>query len=338
MKPALKIVGGAEAELPEAPFPPDEKAKGWRFELDYERIETSDTWALARDEIRPWLLMLWFKAWQQTPIGSLPNNDELIARKIGMDTDMFSGYRHILMRGWRLHDDGRFYHPVIIETAERMLESKHSNRVRQQKFRAKQQIERSSNDQVTDSNGYVTVTDPLLTHQNQNQNQNQDQTPGPEIPTHPPANLGILPSYQGNKDKNLMHGAQKNALHAGRKIPELPLIDKDGIFYPQPEDITLWTETYPAVDVMFELGKMRSWIDANPTKRKTAKGIRKFINGWLGRCQDNGGSHKSAPNGNGAPRDKVAATYERSLANIAAMKAKFREQTQTIEGEYHEVQ
>ena len=176
-----------------------------------------------------------------------------------------------------------------------------------------------------------------IQNQNHIQNQNQNKSTEPDSSSPPPANPGISPSCQGDKDKNLMHGAQKNALHAGRKIHELPLIDKDGVFYPQAEDVLLWQETYPAVDVMFELGKMRSWIDANPTKRKTAKGIRKFINGWLGRCQDNGGSHKPATNGNGGPRDKVAAAYERSAAFAEEFKAKLRQQTRMIDGECHEV-
>lgn len=47
---------------------------------------------------------------------------------------------------------------------------------------------------------------------------------------------------------------------------------------------------YPAVDVMQELRKMRGWCLANPDKRKTRRGVRKFINGWLAREQDKGGS------------------------------------------------
>ncbi len=41
---------------------------------------------------------------------------------------------------------------------------------------------------------------------------------------------------------------------------------------------------------MQELQKMRAWLDSNPTKRKTRKGIERFINNWLARTQDSGGS------------------------------------------------
>ena len=55
-------------------------------------------------------------------------------------------------------------------------------------------------------------------------------------------------------------------------------------------DIIQWQKTYPAVDVFLELAKMESWLDANPTKRKTSKGIKRFVNSWLARAQDKGGS------------------------------------------------
>ena len=69
----------------------------------------------------------------------------------------------------------------------------------------------------------------------------------------------------------------------------LPLNDKS--FYDVPQDkITLWRETYPAVDVEQELRRMVAWLDSNPTKRKTRRGIERFINSWLAGTQDSGGS------------------------------------------------
>ena len=58
-----------------------------------------------------------------------------------------------------------------------------------------------------------------------------------------------------------------------------------------PEDlISKWKSAYPKVDVEQELKKMDTWCESNPTKRKTPKGITKFCNSWLGRCQDTGGA------------------------------------------------
>ena len=55
-------------------------------------------------------------------------------------------------------------------------------------------------------------------------------------------------------------------------------------------DITEWQELYPAVDVMQELRNMKGWCKENAAKRKTARGIRRFITGWLAREQNRGGT------------------------------------------------
>lgn len=104
-----------------APYPADTRAKGWRFEIDVERIEQSDTWTLAPSAIRPWLLMLWMTAWKQTPCGTLTNDDTLIAARIGMPLKDFTRHRAILMRGWWLAEDGRLYHAALTERVEAML-------------------------------------------------------------------------------------------------------------------------------------------------------------------------------------------------------------------------
>jgi hypothetical protein len=50
--------------------------------------------------------------------------------------------------------------------------------------------------------------------------------------------------------------------------------------------INEWRAAYQAVDVAQELRQMRVWIMANPTKRKTRRGVSAFIVRWLGKAQD----------------------------------------------------
>lgn len=50
-----------------------------------------------------------------------------------------------------------------------------------------------------------------------------------------------------------------------------------------------WSKAFPAVDVRQQLAAMRAWVIANPTKRKTPKGVRRFIVAWLDREQNRGG-------------------------------------------------
>lgn len=47
-------------------------------------------------------------------------------------------------------------------------------------------------------------------------------------------------------------------------------------------DINAWQELYPAVDIGQEFRKMKAWLYSNPERRKTRKGIKRFINSWLG--------------------------------------------------------
>jgi len=49
-----------------------------------------------------------------------------------------------------------------------------------------------------------------------------------------------------------------------------------------------WEKTYPAVDVRQQLLAMRQWLIANPTRRKTKRGMRKFVVSWLDRMQNRG--------------------------------------------------
>ena len=52
---------------------------------------------------------------------------------------------------------------------------------------------------------------------------------------------------------------------------------------------------YPAVDVVQELRKIRGWCLANPSRRKTRRGVKAFINSWLCREQDKGRARDEPP-------------------------------------------
>lgn len=74
-------------------------------------------------------------------------------------------------------------------------------------------------------------------------------------------------------------------------IITLPLNDKTDYGITQVE-VDHWNELYPAVDIMAELRKMKGWCEGNPAKRKTRRGIVRFVNTWLAKEQDRGGSRK----------------------------------------------
>ncbi len=92
----------------------------------------------------------------------------------------------------------------------------------------------------------------------------------------------------------------------------LPLNDKS--FYDVPLDkIALWKETYPGVNVEQELKRMIAWLDSNPTRRKTKRGITKFINGWLSREQDRGGTYKNSEDDHKAAVEKLLARHRSNI-------------------------
>ena len=66
-----------------------------------------------------------------------------------------------------------------------------------------------------------------------------------------------------------------------------------------------WSELYPAVDIMQCLRNMKGWLLANKRKRKTIRGINKFIITWLQNEQDKGGTRGYKPVINQATTSKV---------------------------------
>ena len=54
-------------------------------------------------------------------------------------------------------------------------------------------------------------------------------------------------------------------------------------------DRDAWATAYPAATLTTELAKASEWLKANPTKSKRSN-WRKFVTGWLSRCQDGGGT------------------------------------------------
>ena len=106
-------------------------------------------------------------------------------------------------------------------------------------------------------------------------------------------------------------------LDTGQKVISLILNDKTfhDVYL---KDIEKWNELFPAVDVMQELRKMVGWLDSNPTKRKTRRGINRFINNWLSNAQDKGGTR----NNNVQYQSQTAQMLEQSYDMINNWSAK----------------
>ena len=100
---------------------------------------------------------------------------------------------------------------------------------------------------------------------------------------------------QGDSNNNEIEDTTSSAERSDdHSAPEpaiftLPLNDGSSYEVTQSE-INEYSELYPAVDVAQEIRGMIGWIKANPTRRKTRRGIKRFMNSWLSRAQDQGGT------------------------------------------------
>lgn len=72
------------------------------------------------------------------------------------------------------------------------------------------------------------------------------------------------------------------------------LLETGDYWEPDQGDIIKWQRAYKKVDVHQELAAMDAWLDANPTRRKTKVGMNRFVNSWLARAQNQGGSSPMA--------------------------------------------
>ncbi len=91
---------------------------------------------------------------------------------------------------------------------------------------------------------------------------------------------------------------KENIVSRGRAEAQTPTVIQLTTNKNEPYNITqaeldTFVECYPAVDIMQELRKMKAWLESNPTKRKTKGGMLRFVNNWLAREQDNGGTKRN---------------------------------------------
>lgn len=94
---------------------------------------------------------------------------------------------------------------------------------------------------------------------------------------------------EGNGEEG--KGREDSATPQSAEPPAITFTLVNGTEHPiSAASVSEWAETYPGVNVMQQLREMRAWCTANPTNRKTARGIGAFVVRWLGKEQDKSGS------------------------------------------------
>lgn len=126
----------------------------------------------------------------------------------------------------------------------------------------------------------------------------------PENPSLPPQNpenldIDIDIDMDIDTDVDIDIDGEDSAEPEAVSPPVISLPLNDGSVYPvSQEQCQEWAGLYPAVDVIQQLRNMVGWLTANPSRRKTKRGINAFVNRWLSKEQDKGGG-KAPPVGTG---------------------------------------
>ena len=106
-------------------------------------------------------------------------------------------------------------------------------------------------------------------------------------------NIKTDTSYLAQSDA----GASSAPEPADEQEPPVAMIPlADGSEFPVPASLASeYAAAYPGVDVASELAQVRAWCLSNPRKRKTKNGIRRFLNSWLDRAQNQVGGQRASP-------------------------------------------
>lgn len=126
--------------------PPDADLQDFPFmPLHVARLRDSDLASEEKPEACWYAVLLWAASWHQLPAGSLPDNEAVLTKLIGLGRDVrtFKRHREAAMRGFIKCDDGRLYHPVVAEQVMIAWEGKRQQRWRSELARIKKANQRN---------------------------------------------------------------------------------------------------------------------------------------------------------------------------------------------------
>lgn len=229
---------------------------------------------IRKPEALGYLLLLWLWALDNTQDGYLDGLEaqdiagicEWKGKNVAAFTDglIDAGFLESTERGLCIHDWDDY--------CGKLMAMRAGNRERQKRYRDKRVTGQKKKTETKDTgqlnNDTVTVTCPQ---------RNGATVPNRTVPIVSPVGDTI--------------SAESVTASTPEAVVTLPL-NTGGEFSVVSTQVEEWQKLYPAVDVLQELRAMRGWCLANPSKRKTKAGIVRFINGWLAREQDKGGSQK----------------------------------------------
>lgn len=186
--------------------------------------------------------------------------EEELAEELGEESEMVKETINFLEANQRLE---RTEKGIFLPEALERVGSEGTSAERVRNFRRRKALQ--CNNDVTGCNGSVTGSDASVQCCN------------------------VEKEIDIEKDKEVEKDNIDTSMQSTENGTRIFIILEDGTFYDVPLDkLTMWQQAYPDLDVKRELYQMASWCDANQSKRKSRRGVEKFINGWLNRSQKDG--------------------------------------------------
>lgn len=125
--------------------------------------------------------------------------------------------------------------------------------------------------------------------------------------------------YIGGEGEGVNECGKDGAAPPAAQPPAITLPLNTGAEYPIAEvQVREFAALYPAVDVLAQLRKMRGWLIANPSNRKTSAGVLRFVTRWLGQEQDKAGKGGVVKQPSAVPSGKPQGPSETPLERSVA--------------------
>lgn len=194
--------------------------------------------------------------------GSLPSDVAILARLSGASKRQMHDLWPSIVGCFKETDDGRLVHPRL----EREREKQSTHRQRQtDKAEARWAMARKLEQKLASDHAAA-------------------------LPRHKSGIVPALPEpcSTSSSASSSASAEQKNVSSAASAEPTSPTVltfhtQGPVATWPLTEaQIAKWQGVYPALDVLGVCRKAWGWCDANPHKRKTARGMPAFLNRWLG--------------------------------------------------------
>jgi hypothetical protein len=116
----------------------------------------------------------------------------------------------------------------------------------------------------------------------------------PPTPPSKEESIPPLPPQGGCPETAEPSSGQQPGGASGEALLTFPTDGKEKVWHLYPAKVSELGAAFPSLDVLAECRKALAWVQQNPDRRKTARGMGRFLFHWLSRAQDGGRAGKVA--------------------------------------------